>query len=97
MSRKKQPQGWDAINEASTVARAAEADREEAARINAIFAAAFQTPAGKEALKILKARLGDRPSYIEGMTFDQTAFREGQKAVLREIEAMIKLHQNRGK
>lgn len=52
----------------------------------ALIRAVFGTEAGRRLLALWRARLA-LPTYAPGMSLDEVAFREGQKQVVREIEA----------
>lgn len=51
--------------------------------------ATFSTPAGAAFLAQLRQEVEAPPSYLPGMTFDQVAFAEGKKALLRRIDHLI--------
>jgi len=50
--------------------------------------ATFATPAGRAFLEALHADLMAQPSYQPGMAFDQVAYIEGQKFLLRRMHAL---------
>lgn len=50
--------------------------------------ATFDTPAGHAFLRALAADLAAQPSYQPGMAFDQVAYLEGQKFLLRRMQAL---------
>ncbi len=58
--------------------------------IHKLIVGTFGTPIGQKLLDHLKAALIDRPTYTQGMTLDQVAFREGQKDVIMQIMKEMK-------
>lgn len=50
----------------------------------------FGGPPGQAFLARLRRELEAMPSYLPGMAFDQVAYVEGQKALLRRIDALLK-------
>jgi hypothetical protein len=81
---------WDPFAEPAGPAPApqqqAQEERTEMARL---AQATFASPAGQGFLALLRAELLGQPSYIPGMGFDHVAYIEGQKALLRRIDALI--------
>lgn len=70
---------------------AAPPSRQEEARqqlLANLARATFATPAGRAFLEALGDDLAGQPSYLPGMAFDQVAYLEGQKALLRRIHAL---------
>lgn len=80
---------WDPFRPiaASEHGAAQAAERDEMKRL---ARATFQAPAGAAFLARLRAEVMDQPSYHPGEPFDLVAWREGQKALLRRIEALLK-------
>ena len=50
----------------------------------------FSTKEGEILLDHLNKTLVDRPVYKPGMTLDQTAFREGQRDIIMQINKEVK-------
>lgn len=82
---------WEELDGKALAAKARFAVAIETYRIASLVAAVFNTPQGQELLAWLKKRIVDPPSYREGDSFDRVAFREGQKDVIRQLEANIEL------
>jgi hypothetical protein len=53
--------------------------------IHKLVVGTFGTPIGEKLLDHLIKTLLDRPTFKIGMTLEETAFREGQKDVIRQI------------
>jgi hypothetical protein len=53
--------------------------------INKLFIGTFSTELGSRCLEHLKKTFGDRDIYKQGLTFEQTAFRQGEASVIRKI------------
>lgn len=53
----------------------------------ALIRSVFDTPAGHELLGRWRQRVLMAPTYVEGASLDRCAFVEGQKQIVREIEA----------
>ena len=53
--------------------------------INKLFIGTFGTELGQRCLKHLGKTFIDREIYQVGMSFEQTAFRQGQASVIRDI------------
>jgi len=58
---------------------------EQSVVIEKLFKATFSTPNGKKCLTHLKKVYVDRAIYRTGQTFEETAFREGQANIVRQI------------
>jgi GGDEF domain-containing protein len=50
-----------------------------------MFKDTFGTPAGDKCLKHLKETFVDRPVFRSGQTYEDTAFREGERSVIMKI------------
>ncbi len=53
--------------------------------IHTIIAGTFSTEIGKKCLEHLTKTIVDRPVYKTGMTFEEVAFREGQRDIITQI------------
>lgn len=53
--------------------------------ITSMFKAVFQSPHGAKCLKYLHDVFVDRDIYRQGQTFEQTAFRQGQTNLVKQI------------
>ena len=53
--------------------------------VHKLIVGTFETDLGKKLLTHLEATIIDRPTYIQGMTLDEVAFREGQKDVILQL------------
>jgi len=58
--------------------------------IHKLFVDTFNTEVGKRCLKRLEEAFVDRAVYKNGQTFEQTAFREGQRDVVMQILKEVK-------
>lgn len=67
--------------------RAQEATERQAEARRAATVAALGHPAGRAWLADRLAEETARPSYSPGATFDLVAYREGRKAILRDLAA----------
>lgn len=70
-------------------APAAQPRQDQRAELQSLAQQTFRTPAGAAFLRLLRAELDAQPSYLPGATFDQVAYAEGQKALLRRIDALL--------
>lgn len=61
-----------------------------AMEITKLFKDTFGTPSGQKCLAILVEKFVDRPVYVQGQSFDHTAFKEGQRNVVQQILKEIK-------
>ena len=57
----------------------------QAQAINKLFVGTFSTQLGQRCLEHLKKTFVDRDIYQPGLTFDQTAYRQGEASVIRKI------------
>ena len=65
-------------------------DREnKAAAINSLIVGTFKTPLGRRCLEHLEKTFVDRDVYAPGMTFEQTAYRAGEAAVIRQLRKTL--------
>jgi len=64
--------------------------KKKSIEIHKVIVGTFETELGKRCLENLKRSYVDRPIYSEGLSFEQTAYRQGQadviKSIIREIE-----------
>jgi hypothetical protein len=77
---------WDPFQ--SPPAPASPLDEARQHQLADLARATFATPAGRAFLDALHADLTTQPSYLPGMAFDQVAYLEGQKALLRRIQTL---------
>lgn len=57
--------------------------------IDSIIVGTFETPLGKKCLEHLEKTFVDKDIYAYGMTFEQTTFRAGQAAVIRQLRKTL--------
>ena len=57
------------------------ASTKQAAELVAAYQDVIRSPAGKQILKDMYRSFARRPSYAPGQSFDETAFKEGQRDV----------------
>ena len=80
---------WDPFQQPA--APAAVRQRHEAqTELARLARATFHTVPGAAFLARLRAEVMEPPSYNPGEPFDMVAWREGQKALLRRIESLLK-------
>jgi len=53
--------------------------------IDALIKGTFGTPIGKKCLDHLRKVFVDRPVYVPGMSYDEAAFREGERSVIMKL------------
>ena len=58
---------------------------DKAAELHSIVVGTFETELGKKCLAHMEKVYLNRPIYVKGATFEETAFREGQADVIRNI------------
>lgn len=58
--------------------------------ITSMFKAVFQTSHGAKCLEYLENKFVNRPIYLEGKSFEQVAFRQGQCDVVKQIIREVK-------
>ena len=63
--------------------------KQKSAHIDSIIVGTFQTPLGKKCLEHLEKTFVDKDIYAYGMTFEQTTFRAGQAAVIRQLRKTL--------
>lgn len=71
---------WDELSEEEQEEMAKQAEV-----INKLMIGTFETELGKKCLDNLKRAYVDRPIYIQGMSLDQVAHRQGQCDVIKDI------------
>jgi len=59
------------------------------ATINSFIVGTFETPLGRKCLEHLEKTFVDRDVYSPGLTFEQTAFRAGEAAVIRQLRKTL--------
>lgn len=75
--------------EEETTDESIEKAAEEAKRINSLIVGTFQTQIGQNCLNHLESTFIDRDIYVNGLTFEQTAFRQGQASLIRQIRQTL--------
>ena len=63
--------------------------RKNEAEINSIIVGTFETALGRKCLAHLEKTFVDKDIYLNGMTFEQTTFRAGQAAVIRQLRKTL--------
>ena len=53
--------------------------------ITKLYKDVFDNPNGKKCIEMLKKTFVDRPVFRQGSTFEETAFREGQRDIVTQI------------
>lgn len=82
------PEGWDSILNTDNQTESDE-QRKHRLQINKDFVATFSSEHGQRVLDYFKNHTLNKPSWIPGYTEGQAQWREGQNAIIREIETRI--------
>ncbi len=80
---------WDPFQPAAPLTLGFEQQAAAQVDLARLARATFTTTAGRAFLAALSAEQAAQPSYLPGMSFDQVAWSEGQKALLRRIHALL--------
>lgn len=80
---------WDPFQPAAPLTWQREQQAAAQTDLARLARATFSTPAGQAFLAALAAEQAAQPSYLPGMSFDQVAWSEGQKALLRRIQTLL--------
>ena len=60
-------------------------DKQKAKEIDVLIKGTFGTELGQKCLAHLKKTFVDRAVYVPGLTFEETAFREGERSVIMKL------------
>lgn len=60
-------------------------EEKKSLEISSLLVGTFETPIGQKCLAHLEKVFIDRAVYVNGNTFEQTAYRQGQADVIKQI------------
>jgi len=83
-----QKEGWESL--VTPEQQESKEQRKERLQLNKDFVATFSTEHGKRVLDYFKRFTVNSPSWFPGYTDGHAQWREGQNAIIREIEARLK-------